>query len=85
MPRRLHPRLESLEDRTVPATMVAAGSAAKGTKSSGPDVQHAVAQRADYDGDTNLLTLSGGAQVTDAESVLWASRVAMRRAAASRK
>jgi lipopolysaccharide export system protein LptA len=36
-----------------------------------------VAQRADYDGDTNLLTLSGGAEVTDAESVLWANRVSM--------
>jgi len=65
--------------RTVPAAMVAAGStqASKGTNASGPDVQHAVAQRADYDGDTNLLTLTGGAEVTDAQSVLWASRVSM--------
>jgi lipopolysaccharide export system protein LptA len=58
--------------RTVPAALVP-----KGTKSSGPDVQHAVAQRADYDGDTNLLTLTGGAEITDAQSVLWANRVSM--------
>jgi lipopolysaccharide export system protein LptA len=65
--------------RTVPATLLATGSAqaSKGAKASAPDAQHAIAQRADYDGDTNLLTLSGGAQVTDAESVLWANRVSM--------
>jgi lipopolysaccharide export system protein LptA len=60
--------------RTVPAALV---KGTKRTESPAPDVQHAVAQRADFDGDMNLLTLTGGAQVTDAESVLWANRVSM--------
>jgi lipopolysaccharide export system protein LptA len=60
--------------RTVPAVLQQGAT--------GPDVQHAVAQRADYegdagDGDANRLILTGAAQVTDAQSVLWANRVVM--------
>jgi lipopolysaccharide export system protein LptA len=39
------------------------------------DVQHAVAQRAAYDGDLNRMTLTGGVQLMDAGSVLWANQV----------
>jgi lipopolysaccharide export system protein LptA len=64
--------------RTVPASAMAKGTAgAASTASAAPDVQHAIAQRATYDGDANLFTLSGGVQVTDAQSVLWANRVTM--------
>jgi lipopolysaccharide export system protein LptA len=41
------------------------------------DVQHAVAQRAAYDGDTDRMTLTGGVQWMDAGSVLWANEVAL--------
>jgi lipopolysaccharide export system protein LptA len=56
--------------RRVPAK---AGNKA-GTKE---DVQHAVAQRAAYDGDLDRMTLTGGVQVMDAGSVLWANQVVL--------
>ena len=53
-------------------------------KSSGKDaragVQEARAQQAMYDGDTKRMTLSGGAQIVDPGSQLWASRVVLERA-----
>lgn len=56
--------------RRVPAK---SGSKA-GTKD---DIQHAVAQRAAYDGDLDRMTLTGGVQLMDAGSVLWANQVAL--------
>ena len=41
------------------------------------DVQHAVAQRAAYDGDLDRMTLTGGVQVMDTGSVLWANQVVL--------
>lgn len=41
------------------------------------DVQHAVAQRAAYDGDTDRMTLTGGVQWMDAGSVVWANQLAL--------
>jgi lipopolysaccharide export system protein LptA len=41
------------------------------------DVQHVVAQRAAYDGDLDRMTLTGGVQLMDAGSVLWANQVAL--------
>jgi len=41
------------------------------------DVEHATAQRAAYDGDLDRMTLTGGVQVTDVGSVLWANQVAL--------
>jgi lipopolysaccharide export system protein LptA len=56
--------------RRVPAK---AGSK-PGTKE---DVQHAMAQRAAYDGDLDRLTLTGGVQLMDSGSVLWANQVVL--------
>jgi lipopolysaccharide export system protein LptA len=42
-----------------------------------PAVERATAQRAAYDGDQDRVTLTGGVQVSDAGSVLWASQVAL--------
>jgi lipopolysaccharide export system protein LptA len=42
-----------------------------------PAEQRATAERGVYDGDTDRLTLTGRVQVSDAEGVLWADRVAM--------
>jgi lipopolysaccharide export system protein LptA len=39
-------------------------------------VEHALADRAVYDGDTDRMTLSDGVQVSDAESVVWAKQIA---------
>ena len=58
--------------------LVPAKSGAKaGTKpgSAQKDVERASAERAAYDGDLDRVTLSGGVQVSDAGSVLWANQV----------
>lgn len=57
-----------------------AKSAGGKSTSAGEQVQHAVAERAAYDGDADRLTLTGGVRVTDADSVLWANQVALDRA-----
>jgi len=44
------------------------------------DVERATAERAAYDGDLDRVTLTGGVQVSDAGSVLWANQVALDRA-----
>jgi lipopolysaccharide export system protein LptA len=44
------------------------------------DVQRATAERAAYDGDLDRVTLTGGVQFSDADSVLWANQVALDRA-----
>ena len=44
------------------------------------DVEHVSAQRAAYDGDPDRVTLTGGVQMSDAESVLWAQQVVLDRA-----
>src|ERR1017187_7473721 len=62
--------------RRVPAK---SGRAA-GATAAGDDVEHAKAERATYDGDTDRMTLTGGVQVSDAGSVLWANQVALDRA-----
>jgi len=41
------------------------------------DVEHALAERAVYDGDLDRMTLTGGVQVMDSGSVLWANQVAL--------
>ena len=43
------------------------------------DVQNATAQRAMYDGDTDRVTLTGGVNVMDAGSGLWADQVGLDR------
>jgi lipopolysaccharide export system protein LptA len=50
-------------------------SAAPGAKSDA--VEHALADRAVYDGDADRMTLSGGVQLSDASSMLWADQVAL--------
>ena len=45
------------------------------SQAGGDDIEHALADRAVYDGDSDLMTLSGGVQFSDASSVLWASQV----------
>ena len=62
--------------RRVPAK---SGRAA-GATAAGDDVEHARAERAAYDSDTDRMTLTGGVQVSDAGSVLWANQVALDRA-----
>jgi lipopolysaccharide export system protein LptA len=62
--------------RRVPAK---SGRAA-GATAAGDDVEHARAERAAYDGDMDRMTLTGGVQVSDAGSVLWANQVALDRA-----
>lgn len=54
-------------DRTVPA--IAEKPA---------DTQHATTQKAAFDADTNLLTLTGKVQMNDAGSALWADRVVVK-------
>jgi lipopolysaccharide export system protein LptA len=59
-------------------------SAKDGTKSADTvkvpnDVQRGMADRAVYDGDQNRVTLSGGVQLTDAGSDLWAKQVVLDR------
>jgi lipopolysaccharide export system protein LptA len=59
--------------------LVPAKSGAKaGTRpvSAQKDVERASAERAEYDGDLDRVTLSGGVQMSDAGSVLWANQVA---------
>jgi lipopolysaccharide export system protein LptA len=50
---------------------------AKNGANTGDDVQHASAVRAVYDGDLDRMTLTGGVQLTDAGSVLWANQVGL--------
>jgi lipopolysaccharide export system protein LptA len=40
-------------------------------------VEHATAERAAYDGDSDRMALTGSVQLTDAGSVLWADQVAL--------
>jgi lipopolysaccharide export system protein LptA len=49
-------------------------------KQVGEELQHAVADRAAYDGTTDRLTLSGAVRMSDAASTLWARQVEMDRA-----
>jgi lipopolysaccharide export system protein LptA len=51
-----------------------------GKKQVGEELQHAVADRAAYDGTTDRLTLSGAVRMSDAASTLWARQVEMDRA-----
>lgn len=44
------------------------------------DIARATAEKAAYDGDLDRVTLTGGIQVSNAESVLWARQVTMDRA-----
>ncbi len=44
-----------------------------------PDVQHAVAQRAEYDGDTERMMLTGGVELSDTGGTMWAERATMER------
>jgi lipopolysaccharide export system protein LptA len=41
------------------------------------DVERAMAERAVYDGDQDRMTLTGGVELTDADSELWANQVAL--------
>ena len=50
-----------------------------GPANPGEDVEHAVADRAVYDGDRDRVTLTGSVQVSDAGSVLWANQVGLDR------
>jgi lipopolysaccharide export system protein LptA len=56
---------------------VVAKSGGKAGASAPGDLEHAVAERAAYDGDLDRVTLTGGVQLTDAGSVLWANQVAI--------
>ena len=58
---------------------MAPAKVAAGKKEDGPAVEHATAKEALYEADGEKLTLSGGAQVTDATSVLLADSVQMLR------
>ncbi len=44
-----------------------------------PDVQHATAHRAGYDGDTEKMMLTGGVELSDSAGTLWAERATMAR------
>jgi lipopolysaccharide export system protein LptA len=61
--------------RTVPAAL--AVKAAHSGAAVGPDVQHGRAERASFDQDTDLLTLTGAVELWDAASRLQANRVQM--------
>ncbi|HEV2644754.1 MAG TPA: hypothetical protein VGU46_00160 [Acidobacteriaceae bacterium] len=54
----------------VPAKVNAKGVAV------GAKVEHAMAERAVYDGDADRMTLTDGVQVSDGESVVWANEIA---------
>jgi lipopolysaccharide export system protein LptA len=58
-------------------------SVRKGMKQQGtgmvPVEDHATAERADYDGASNQVTLTGGVVMTDTESTLWGSKVVVQR------
>jgi lipopolysaccharide export system protein LptA len=59
-------------------TMLRRVPAKSGSKSGAKeDVQRAVAERAAYDGDLDRMTLTGGVQLMDAGSVVWAKQVAL--------
>lgn len=67
--------------RRAPAKSGAKANAkAGGQGNAQQDVVRAGAERAAYDGDLDRVTLSGGVQVSDADSVLWANQVALDRA-----
>ena len=57
-----------------------AGATTRAGAGAQPDVERATAQRAVYDGDLDRVTLTGGVEMSDAGSALWADRVAMDRA-----
>ncbi len=50
-----------------------------GRGSAQQDVERATADQAVYDGDLNRITLTGGVQMSDADSALWANQVALDR------
>jgi lipopolysaccharide export system protein LptA len=50
---------------------------AKARSKTGDDVSHATATRAVYDGDARRMTLTGGVEVADAGSTLWANQVTL--------
>jgi lipopolysaccharide export system protein LptA len=62
--------------RRVPAK---AAMTTSGHANSGDDIQHAVAERAVYDGDLDRMMLTGSVALTDAGSELWANQVALDR------
>jgi lipopolysaccharide export system protein LptA len=55
----------------------ARADAKTGPVSSHDDVERAMAERAVYDGDQDRMTLTGGVELTDAGSELWANQVAL--------
>ncbi|HUD23431.1 MAG TPA: LptA/OstA family protein [Acidobacteriaceae bacterium] len=62
--------------RRAPAKAAAkAGSTQAKTGNASEDVQHATAERAAYDGDLDRMTLTGGVQMSDAGSLLWAKQI----------
>lgn len=65
--------------RSEPAKSQRAGSSAArtGGQAAATDVERARAARAVYDGDLDAMTLTGGAQVMDSGSVLWANQVTL--------
>jgi lipopolysaccharide export system protein LptA len=67
--------LSAVQQGHVTMTRRAPAKAGKGQE----DFEQATAQRAVYDGDLDLVTLTGAVQVSDRTSALWADRVAMHR------
>ena len=63
--------------RRTPAKVGAKAGANSGTVQE--DVERASAQRVAYDGDLDRVTLTGGVQMSDAGSVMWANQVALDR------
>ncbi len=58
-------------------TMMQRTPAKAGAKTSAPDVENASAERAVYDGDADRMTLTGGVQLRDAGSLIWANQVTL--------
>jgi lipopolysaccharide export system protein LptA len=59
-------------------TQAKAGGASKAAgQPAADDVEHAIAQRAAYDGDLDRMTLTGGVQLADAGKALWADQVVL--------
>jgi lipopolysaccharide export system protein LptA len=64
--------------RSSPAKGRSGGSVATtGSVAAANDMERARADRAVYDGNSDKMTLTGGAQVTDSGSVLWADQVTL--------
>ena len=51
--------------------------AAKAGDGGAPEIEHATAARASYDGDTQRMTLSGSVEMRNAEGSMWSDRVVM--------